>query len=44
MLDQVGVAFSEGAPIIAELSFLRVIELHWNLDIGSGFALGNLVL
>jgi hypothetical protein len=34
MLDQVGVAFLEGAPIIAELSVLRVSELHWNLDIG----------
>jgi hypothetical protein len=44
MLDQVRVAFSEGASIIAELSFLRVSELHWNLDIGGKFALGNLVL
>jgi hypothetical protein len=44
MLDQVGVVFSEGAPIIAELSFLRVSELDWNLDIGGKLALGNLVL
>jgi hypothetical protein len=44
MLDQVGVAFSEGAPIITELIFLIVIELHWNLDIGGEFALGNLVM
>jgi hypothetical protein len=44
MLDQVDVAFLKVAPIIAELSFLRVIELHWNLDIGGEFALDNLVL
>jgi hypothetical protein len=44
MIDQVGVVLSVGAPIIAELSFLRVIDLHWNLDIGGKFALGNLVL
>jgi hypothetical protein len=44
MLDQVGVAFWEGAPIIAELSFLRVIELYWDLNIGGKFALGNLIL
>jgi hypothetical protein len=44
MLDQVGVAFSEGAPIIAEMSFLRVIEFHWNLDIGGKFGLGNFFL
>jgi hypothetical protein len=36
MLDQVGIAFSEGAPITAELSFLRVS--------GGKFALGNLIL
>jgi hypothetical protein len=44
MLDQVGVVLSEGAPLIAALSFLRVIELHWDLYIGGEFALGNLVL
>jgi hypothetical protein len=44
MLDQVGIAFSEGAPIIAELSFLRVSELHWDLDTGGKFSLVNLVL
>jgi hypothetical protein len=42
MLDQVGIAFSEGALIIAELSFLRVSEFHWNLGNGGKFALGNL--
>jgi hypothetical protein len=44
MLDQVGVAFLEGAPIIAEMSFLRVSEFYWNLDTGGKFALGNFIL
>jgi hypothetical protein len=44
MLNQVGVTLSEGAPIITEMSFLRVIEFHWNLDVGEKFALDNLVL
>jgi hypothetical protein len=34
MFDQVDVAFSEDAPIIAELSVLRVSDLYWNLGIG----------
>jgi hypothetical protein len=44
MLDQVDIAFLEGAPIIAELSFSRVSEYNWDLDTGGKFALGNLVL
>jgi hypothetical protein len=44
MLDQVGFAFPEGAPIIAELIFLRVSEFYWNLNTGGKSALGNLVL
>jgi hypothetical protein len=44
MLDQVGIAFLEGAPIIADLSFLRVSEYNWDLDTGVKLALGNLVL
>jgi hypothetical protein len=44
MIDQVGIAFSEGAPIVAELIFLRVGEYHWDLDTGSKLALVNLVL
>jgi hypothetical protein len=44
MLDQVGIAFSEGAPIIAELIFLRVSDLNWDLDTGGKFALCNLIL
>jgi hypothetical protein len=44
MLDQVGIALSEGAPIITELSFLRVSEYNWDLDTGCKLALGNLVL
>jgi hypothetical protein len=44
MLDQVGIAFLEGAPIVAELSLLRVSEYNWDLDTGGKFALGNLIL
>jgi hypothetical protein len=44
MLNQVGVTFSDGAPIITELITLTIIELHWNLDVGGKFTLGNLVL
>jgi hypothetical protein len=44
MIDQVGIALSEGAPIIVELSFLIVSEYNWDLDTGGKFALGNLVL
>jgi hypothetical protein len=42
MLDQVGIAFLEGAPIIAELSFIRVSEKHWDLNTGGKFSLGNI--
>jgi hypothetical protein len=44
MLDQVGIAFSEGVPIISELIFLRVSEYNWDLDTGDKLALVNLVL
>jgi hypothetical protein len=44
MLDYIGIAFSEGAPIIAEVSFLRVSEFHWDLNICGKFALSNLLL
>jgi hypothetical protein len=44
MIDQVGIEFSEGAPIIAELSFLRVSDNNWDLHTGGKFALDNLVL
>jgi hypothetical protein len=44
VLDQVGIVFLEGAPIITELSFLRVSEYNWDLETGCKFALGNLVL
>jgi hypothetical protein len=44
MLNEVGATLSKGAAIIAELRFLRIIEFHWNFDVGDKLALGNLVL
>jgi hypothetical protein len=34
MLYQIRIAFSIGAPLITELSFLRVIEFHWDFNVG----------
>jgi hypothetical protein len=44
MLDHIGIALSIGEPLITELSFLRVIEFHWDFNVGGELALGNLVL
>jgi hypothetical protein len=44
MLDQVGIAFSEGATIISEMIFYRVSEYNWDLDNGGKLALVNLAL
>jgi hypothetical protein len=44
ILNQVGVTFSIGAPLTTELSFLRIIEFHWDFNVGGELALGNLVL
>jgi hypothetical protein len=44
MLDQVGISFSDGAPVIAELSLIRVSEIYLDLNVGGELSLINLVL
>jgi hypothetical protein len=34
MLDQIGVAFPKGAPLVTELRLLRVVEFHCDFIAG----------
>jgi hypothetical protein len=44
MIDQIGITFPKGAPLVIELRLLRVVQLHCDFIAGRKVSLCNLIL